>query len=107
MKINIKEKKSKDGTIANIKIEGNLTLQNSKIAKETLQETISKYNIFDVTLENIESIDLSLAQVLISFFDSILNEKKILKLTNKFNQTIINNLETVGFLNQFENYTKS
>ncbi|HBF87312.1 MAG TPA: hypothetical protein DDX39_01630 [Bacteroidales bacterium] len=107
MNITLTEKHIKNKLVASIAFDGNLVLSECNRAKEQLQSTIQKYKAFQISLEKAESIDLSFVQLLISFFETIVHDKKEIKMLKILNPNIKNILETTGFINQIEKYTES
>jgi len=106
MKITTSEINKKQKSIS-VQIEGELVLSNCEKAKKTFLDLLSKHNVFNVKLENVEAIDLAFVQLLISFFDTAKNEKKQIKLTKNLTSNIETVLKNTGFNKNIEKYIES
>lgn len=65
---------NKKTNISNIEIQGNLTINNSESIKKKLIEAINNFNELNITLKDIEKIDVSAIQLFYSL-KKICNEK--------------------------------
>lgn len=65
---------NKKNKISNIEIQGNLTINNSESIKKKLIEALNNFNELNITLKNINKIDISIIQLFYSL-NKICNEK--------------------------------
>jgi anti-anti-sigma factor len=73
--IRIKEHGKKDDKSAEVFIEGEFSIGNAERVKDKLLEVMEQYDKIEVKVQNLENIDLSAIQLLLSFRKSLPMDK--------------------------------
>ncbi|MBN2520128.1 MAG: STAS domain-containing protein [Bacteroidales bacterium] len=95
LSISKNKKNNKEGIIT---LEGDLSLKNIKEIKEKIQKGILKFDQLEIHIKNVENIDVTLIQLLIS----VNQTKKLSKVNITIKEQMQNMLETAGIYNFLE-----
>jgi anti-anti-sigma factor len=93
--IKVRERGKKDEKSAEILIEGDFSIAYAEKVKEKLQDVLEQYDKIEVKIQNLENIDLSAIQLLISLRKSMPADK--FKLTLILRDDLKPLLEHAGF----------
>ncbi|RLD57152.1 MAG: hypothetical protein DRJ01_14225 [Bacteroidetes bacterium] len=99
----ITQKINKQSGIANIEIQGSLTIENCDSIKNKFIKAYNNFNELNITLKNIDKIDLTTIQLLYSIAKPDNNTNKKITFNTDFPEQIINLLKTTGLNNIFNN----
>ncbi|MCK5823175.1 MAG: STAS domain-containing protein [Bacteroidales bacterium] len=86
----------KKNKISNIEIQGNLTIKNSDSLKKKLIESEEKYNELNITLKDIEKIDVSAIQLFYSLKKNCNEKNKKIIFNTHFSDEISELLKHSG-----------
>ncbi len=91
-------KNKKNNKTGIITLEGDLSLKNIKVIKEKIHQGIGKFDQLEIHIKNVDNIDVTLIQLLIS----VNQTKKLRKVNITVKEQMRNMLETAGIYNFLE-----